>query len=265
MAEQVTVEEQWRRWLMGEDHGWKLERGILRLLPHEPRCKVCNAPFKGAGGALMRLTGRRPWTKNPTFCNTCERTLRRFPGGVELPLSLVFADIRGSTTAAERMTAGEFTRILNRFYRTATRTLLRTDAAVIDKFVGDEVIAFYLPLVKEHARIAIEAARDLLRATGHGDADGPWIPVGVGVHTGVAYVGMVGDQEGVNDFTALGDTVNVTARLASQAAAGEVLASEAAVASAGIRADGLEARRLELKGRTEPIGVRVIHAGDQFS
>jgi adenylate cyclase len=81
--------------------------------------------------------------------------------------------------------------------------------------------------------------------------------VGAGVHTGTAYVGAVGSQE-VADFTALGDAVNVTARLSSAAAAGEILISEEAYAASGLDLGELETRRLELKGRGVPVDVRVL-------
>jgi len=228
-----TVEEWWRRNLTGHGGSMRLERSLLKLLPHDPRCKLCNAPFRGFGGLVMRLTGRRPWAKNPNICTICERSARKYRGGAEIEVTLLFADVRGSTSVAETMSPLEFSALMNRFYGAATR-VLQTDA-VIDKLVGDEVIGLYLPFVKEGpARRAIEAAQELLVATGHADAVGPWLPVGIGVHTGVAFVGIVGSAETVTDFTALGDAVNVTARLASNAAGGEILVSEAALAAAGI-------------------------------
>jgi adenylate cyclase len=111
----------------------------------------------------------------------------------------------------------------------------------------------------DHAAKAIDAARELLRETGHGSAVGPWIPVGAGVHTGIAFVGSVGDH-GVTDFTALGDTVNTAARLASAAEAGVVLVSSAAASAAGL-AGALEWRHLELRGRTDPVDVVVLRTG----
>src|SRR5436309_2313263 len=78
---------------------------------------------------------------------------------------------------------------------------------------------------------ALQAAEDLLRATGHGDDQGPWAPLGAAVHTGTAFVGIVGSR-GSSDFTALGDPMNLTAHLASQAAVGEILVTEAAMRSA---------------------------------
>jgi adenylate cyclase len=106
----------------------------------------------------------------------------------------------------------------------------------------------------DHARKAIEAAGDLLRATA------TFVPVGAGVHTGVAYVGAVGSDSTVADFTALGDAVNVTARLASLAGAGEALMSEAAYSAWGADLRDLERRELSLKGRDAPLAVRVLRA-----
>ena len=138
--------------------------------------------------------------------------------------------------------------------------MVKTDA-IIDKLVGDEVIGLYLPgwAGSEHAGLAVRAAQGLLRATGHGDPDGPWLPVGVGVHTGIAYVGTVRGTEGtVADFTALGDAVNTTARICSKAGPGEVLISETAYAAAGLNLGDLEQRQLELKGKSEQLNVRVL-------
>ena len=187
---------------------------------------------------------------------------RRYPGGTELEISMLFVDVRNSTRLAEGMRPAEFSRLMNRFYRVATDALIRTDA-YIDKFVGDEVIGLYFPLFagKNHAAAAIEGAGQLLtamRTTGGAAA----LPIGVGVHTGVAYVGTVRGTEGsIQDVTALGDNVNITARLASQAGAGEALVSEAACASAGHPGGDAEQRCLELKGKSVPVNVRVIKSG----
>jgi adenylate cyclase len=176
---------------------------------------------------------------------------------------MLFVDVRGSTTLAEKMDATEFSRLMNRFYEATINVLVQADA-FIDKLVGDEVTALFIPgfAGQEHARRAVEAGQALLRVTGHGEPGGPWVPVGVGVHTGVAWVGSIAGASGASaDFTALGDNVNVAARLASKAGAGEVLASEAACDAAGIETGGLEKRDLELKGKSELVSVRVLHAG----
>jgi adenylate cyclase len=133
--------------------------------------------------------------------------------------------------------------------------------AFIDKLVGDEVTALFIPgyAGKEHAHKAVEAGRALLRATGHGTPKGPWVPVGVGIHSGLAWVGSIAGASGsASDFTALGDNVNIAARLASQAGQGEVLISEATYKKAGMEDIELETRNLELKGKSGPVCVRVL-------
>ena len=84
------------------------------------------------------------------------------------------------------------------------------------------------------------------------------IPVGAGIHTGIAFVGSLGSSETISDFTALGDVVNTTARLASLAAAGELLVSVAAEASSGVDpATHGERRTVEVRGREEALDVYV--------
>lgn len=109
------------------------------------------------------------------------------------------------------------------------------------------------------------AGRALLRATGHDEAVGPWLPIGIGVHTGVAFVGAVGavgESLGAT-VTALGDVVNVAARLASAAGAGELLVTEPAIQVANVDADAAERRQLNLKGKTEPVPVVVLGVAKQ--
>jgi len=257
IAEANSSEEFWRIFLSGADPTPHWERRILRLLPSDPRCKQCHAPFRGLGARLLRLTGRGPSRKNPRFCNVCEVTLEKFRGGAEIPMSFLFADIRGSTRLAESMTPAEFSALLNRFYRVANRVLVESDA-LVDKLVGDEVIGFFTPWLTDHPKAAVSAAQRLLAATGHADPQGPWVPVGIGVHTGEAFYGVVGSEDTVTDVTALGDNVNITARLAQLARAGEILVTDAAAAASGVDLGPSEHRTLELKGRTEPVGVHVV-------
>ncbi|HJW20901.1 MAG TPA: adenylate/guanylate cyclase domain-containing protein [Candidatus Limnocylindrales bacterium] len=254
--------ERWRKVLSGEDPGMHRLRGLLRAIPSAPRCKQCNSPFGGIGGPVMRLVGKAPWEKNPNFCGQCFTMLQRQFGGAEIELSMLFADVRGSTSLAERVGTRSFTDLLNRFYRNAAELVIGRDG-LVDKFVGDEVVALFAPgwAGREHARRAIEAADAILVATGHGGGSAPWLPVGAGVHTGVAYVGTVGAAGVVTDFTALGDPVNATARLASSAAAGTILVSDDAATAAGLDVSGLTASALELRGRAEPMPAYVLTAG----
>jgi adenylate cyclase len=173
---------------------------------------------------------------------------------------MLFADVRGSTTLAEKMSPTVFSRLINRFYVVATDVLVRTDA-LVDRLIGDEVIGLFIPgfAGPEHARRAIEAAKALLDATGHRSPEGPWLPVRVGIHTGRAFVGVVGGEAGSpQDFTALGDNVNIAARLASRAGPGEILISDPAYAAAGVDLGDLEHREFELKGKEVTTGVHVL-------
>jgi adenylate cyclase len=251
-------EEMWRGLLLGTDPRYARARAWLKHVPSEPRCKMCAAPFGGVGRPFMRLLHRDPWAKNPLYCTLCFNVLDSHRGGAEIEASFLFADVRGSTTLAEGMSPTEFRRQLNRFYDTASRVLVEHDA-IVDKFVGDEVIGLFIPALAHnaHAERAIAAGRSLLRATGHADPDGPWLPIGIGVHTGVAYIGSVG-QPPVTDLTALGDVVNTTARLASAAAAGEMLVTDEAVAASGIESGALERRDLQLKGKRDRTAIFVV-------
>jgi len=250
-------EEQWRAVLMGEARGhicWSpWMRRISRALPSDPRCKLCDTPF-GPPGNVMRFIGFGPSSLNRRICSGCIHALERHPGGAEVELSLLFADVRGSTALAESTGAGEYSRLMARFYDVAAHAVDRRDG-IVDKFVGDEVVALFLPgfAGPDHAADAIDAARELLRETGH-DTSEPWIPLGAAVHTGVAYVGTVGEDESF-DFTALGDSVNTAARLASSAAAGEILVSETAAAAAHLQTEGLDRRTMSLRGREASVGA----------
>ncbi|MDX1438222.1 MAG: adenylate/guanylate cyclase domain-containing protein, partial [Anaerolineales bacterium] len=193
---------------------------IYRALPSEPRCHICYIPFNGIGGFIAkRFLDVRPSPMNPQFCNTCERFAERFPGGAEVEVTVLFADIRGSTPLAERMGKQEYSDLIHRFYIAGTKPLYR-NYALIEKFIGDGLTAFFPPAFAgpNHARSAIKAGREILQATGHGQGQTPWIPVGVGVNTGTAYIGAVKMEGGRADITLLGDVVNTTARICSQAA-----------------------------------------------
>lgn len=257
MPTEQILEEEWYKMLTEGEPVPRHLYHLYGLLPSDPRCKLCAAPFKGLGGMLMRMIGRDRSKYNPRFCQPCEKF--EHPGGAEVVLTMLFADVRGSTPLAEQMSALEFSRLINRFYTVATHVMIQTDA-LVDRLMGDEAIGLYIPgfAGPEHPRKAVDAAQELLRQTGHRDAKGPWLPVGVGIHTGPAYVGVVGGDQTPMDFTALGDHVNTTARLASEAGAGEILISDATYSAAKLHLGELERRQMELKGKSEPIGVHVL-------
>jgi adenylate cyclase len=235
-------------------------RPFFRALPSDPRCQICHIPFNGVGGFLAkRLLDVKPSQMNPHMCNVCERFAERFLGGVEMEVSILFADIRGSTPLAEKMSTIEYSQLVRRFYNAVTKPLYSNNA-LIEKFIGDGLTAFFVPAFAgpNHARTAIEAGKGVLRATGHGKGQTPWIPVGVGINTGVAYIGSMKMEGGRTDITILGDTVNTAARLCSQAAAGELLVSRDTQLASGLSFDDHELRELSLKGKQESVDAWVV-------
>jgi adenylate cyclase len=232
-------------------------RPLIKLLPKDPRCKVCLYPFKGIGGTLVRtFLGVAPSKMNPQLCNVCERAANHYHGGAEMKVSVLFADVRGSTGLAEHMSPAKFSQLIDHFYQTTTRVLYSKNA-LVEKLIGDEVTGFFVPgfAGKNYARVAIEAGEEILRAVGYGSSTKPWLPVGVGVHYGIAYVGSVTSEGGAANITVLGDTANVGARLTSLAGAGEMMISEAARQAANLDPGDMEMQKLELKGREDPLDV----------
>ena len=232
-------------------------RRVMRMLPHDPRCKFCNTPFQGIGAMIARvLFGKERSAMNPRYCNLCEIASREFPGGAEVPMSMLFIDIRGSTALSERMTPTEFSQLISRFYAAATKVIIEEDG-LVEKLAGDEVAAFWGAgfAGPDFVRRTIDVAQKLLQVM-----ERQKIPVGIGVHSGVAYFGATGTAEGLTDISAKGEEVNMTARLASKAGVGEIIVSEQALEEAGIEGSGLELRTLELKGISAPVIARVMHS-----
>jgi adenylate cyclase len=255
----ASPEEEWRAFLTGVHP--RLNRSVFRFIPSGPRCKQCQAPFGAPGRWIMGRFGFLPWEKNPNICRFCLTKLGRAEGvGAEVELSLMFADVRGSSRLARTMSASDFRHLMSRFYEASTEVLIENDA-LLDKFVGDQVIGLFVPGIAgpEHANRAIAAAQTLLQKTGHRPGEDPWVQLGVAVHTGTAYVGTVFSRGEISQFTALGDSVNVTAHLCSQAGVGEILLTDAAASSAGLSVERLEGRHLSLKGH--PMTARVLTIG----
>jgi len=177
---------------------------------------------------------------------------------------MLFADVRGSTELAEKLAPGEFKQLIQRFYKVTTDELIGHNA-MVNRLMGDQVIGLFVPRFagRSHAKVAMQTAMDILRATGHQDPGGPWVPVGIGVHTGLVYVGAVGTKGGVSEIAVLGNAANLAARLSAQAAPGEVLASEATATRSGLIRELSGSKTLNLKGMSEPVPVRVLRMGPE--
>jgi adenylate cyclase len=251
-----NIHQMWHDWFMTD--AFAVEKRLyryFRILPHDPRCMLCRAPFHGLGGMVVRvLYGRSPSNLNPRFCNVCEDFAKKFPGGAEVEMSMLFADVRGSTTLSEQMTVTEFRELINRFFVESSKIIAR-EYGLLEKLAGDAVAAFWDAgfAGQDYVAKTIRAAQEIQKAM-----EGQKIPVGIGVHSGVAYFGAMGSAEGLVNISAIGDEVNTAARLASKAAAGEIIVSETALEKAHMDGSELESRRLELKGISDQVSVRVL-------
>jgi adenylate cyclase len=245
---------EWHKILVDGHREMVMARRFWRRVPSAPRCKVCSSPFGGVGGRLVGLAGWAPSRKNPNVCSKCCDQMPA--GGAEVDLAVLFADVRGSTGLGEGNRPTEFAALLGRFYAAATEVILRHDG-LIDKLIGDEAMALFIPGVAgpDYRRRALDAAADLLSAVGYGTPAGPWLPLGVGLNAGQAFVGNVGTA--VVDFTALGDAVNVAARLQGSAAEGQLVVSAGLLDGLDERLPGAEHREIDARGRGEPVSALV--------
>ena len=230
-------------------------RRMYGWLPSDPRCRICRVPFGGIG----KVVGIVPSQKNPEFCTDC---IESAPiGSYEREVGILFADIRGFTAWSERRSPAQVADLLTRFYALASRVLTRDDALV--ELVGDQVMALYLPdfasLRSRTSEVMIAAAERLLAEIDRQPPEEA-LPVGVGLHFGVAAVGNVGKGK-TKDFTAVGDAVNTAARLQSSAAAGQIVVSDEIYARATHRCSRATPVSLSLKGKAEPVRAYVLQAG----
>jgi adenylate cyclase len=170
---------------------------------------------------------------------------------------VLFADVRGFTAQFESSNPDEMARLMSRFYASAIHVLAHRDA-IIDKLIGDEVMALFIPGLAGPSYIEkmVDSADEILRGLGYGRRD-PWLPVGIGLDFGRAFVGNVGTDD-VKDFTALGDVVNTAARIQSHARPGQIVLTERAFALVADRYPQASKIDLELKGKSEPVSARII-------
>ena len=225
--------EDWEAYMMfGSQPTNRAIKRVLRSLPAEPRCGMCGAPFSGVGRRLVGPLGYRPSRKNPNICATCVELAP--PGGTTTEAGVLFADVRGFTAISEGKSPQELSTLLRRYYVCAESVLFPD--AIIDKLIGDEVMALYIPafihqcmVPDDETRTSIANgmlahARALFETVGYGSAEGPFVEIGIGLDFGEVFIGNIGDGA-VHDFTAVGDVVNTASRLQGQARGGEVMVS----------------------------------------
>lgn len=260
-AEDPARTEEWRKILTGVDPGMLRLRRLWGAVPSPPRCKFCNSPFRGPGRILTSILMHGQSNQNPLFCNACFSDLGKHPGGAEVEISVLFADIRGSTGLAEQTSAAGFRRLIQDFYH-LTGDAVDHDGGIVDKYLGDGVMALFIPAIagENHAARAVAAGLGILAGARRPRLVEGGIRVGVGVNTGLAFVGSVGSGDRL-DFSALGDTVNVAARLGSVAGPGELVVSAIAWGLAAIDRSGAERRTIPIPGRNAGLDVVIVREG----
>ena len=255
-GEELRPEDWAILWEMDHSPSARAIQRVWRSLPSSPRCGMCGAPFAGVGRWIVKPLGYKPSRKNPHICATCVELSP--PGGATMQAGIFFADVRGFTASSEHADPRAVSEVLRRFYGCAEDVLF--PEAIIDKLIGDEVMAIYVePMLPgvDIPTLMVDHAHRLLDAVGYSSDGGPFVEVGIGLDYGEAFVGNIGDRS-VFDFTAVGDVVNTAARLQGEALAGQIVVSDRVAAGM----DAVEGQRvsLELKGKSEPqVAYRIAH------
>jgi len=203
----------------------------------------------------MRVLGWGPSRKNP---NLCARCCERLPaGGAEIDAAVFFADVRNYTGFAEKLAPAQLVIAMQRFYQVAIETVIHHDG-LVDKLLGDSVMALFVrgAAGADYRLKALRATADLMRRMNDAASASP-LTIGIGIHAGPAFVGNLGDGR-IVDLTAIGDTVNVAARLQGAAAPGEILITEELSTLAAREFGNLESRIVTLKGKEQPLAVLVF-------
>jgi adenylate cyclase len=191
-----------------------------------------------------------------------ERVVRREQnmalGGEKRQISVLFADVVGFTPLSEKLSPEDSVAILNHLFTVLTEIVFRHQGTV-DKFIGDCLMAFFgAPTAQEdHAAKAVAAAEDMIRWLEIGNASwkkryGITIQLAIGVNTGDAVVGNVGSETRM-EYTAIGDVVNVAARLESVARPQQILISKETMLAAGDQFEFLPMGEKSLVGREKMV------------
>jgi adenylate cyclase len=180
-------------------------------------------------------------------------------GGEQREISVLFSDIRGFTNMSEKLEPSQVVGILNQYLDGMTKVVFK-HGGTLDKFTGDGMMVFFNApsLQDDHAQRAVRAAVEMqeqARRTSKARGDSEWaVEYGIGITTGEAVVGNIGSADR-HDYTAIGDTVNLAARLEGQAGRGQILIGERTYQQAQ---DIIEARPLKpikVKGKEETVVV----------
>ncbi len=182
------------------------------------------------------------------------------PGGERRAITVLFADIRGFSTIAERMSPDAIAHLLTEYFSEMVDVIFEHGGA-LDKFIGDAVMALWgTPFARESdprraldAAVAMQRAVEALNARWTA-AGRPAIGIGIGINRGEVFVGNIGSLRRL-EYTVIGDAVNVAQRLSGAAAAGDILMSEAFLDAVGRRQPVDHLGGSELRGKSRAVEV----------
>lgn len=225
-------------------------------------------PISGPLAMPFRMVGITRSKMNPEICTICERAFQRVQKRrhVSQTATILFADIRGYTSLSARMDPVVLSETVSAFQDRCAESVWAHDG-IVNKQMGDGLMAiFNFPIkLERHAEAAVLAGFEIQRrcraaldalAQRIGDLPADALGVGVGIHTGQVEIGQFSTAR--SDFTAIGGTVNLAARLEGQAAPGEILLSPETAALAPALAADAPTRSLALKGIDQPVLAQVL-------
>ena len=235
------------------------------MRPHEHAelagaCVICSTPLAGALSLGFRIAGIGRSSRNPNLCSRCNTHAEE---GRVVELTVLFADISSFTEMTHELGPERTHEVVDAFLQMATRALVDHDA-FIDKYVGDAVMAFFnAPIHRaDHAACAVEAAEAILAGLpALSERFGRALNISVGIASGWARVGRLGSQDG-RDYTAIGDVVNLAARLQGAARAGEILVDRAGYDAVAERYPNVAEELFSPKGFGEPMAGYRLNAAE---
>jgi class 3 adenylate cyclase len=223
------------------------------------QCGICGTVLAGPLRHLFHLVGIKRSPRNPNICNRCGAHVQE---GRLVEVTVLFADLSSFTELTQELGAERTHEIVDAFLRTASAAITKF-GGFIDKYIGDAAMALFNVPVKleDHPRRAVAAALELqsnmaaLRERFQMD-----LKTAAGIASGWARVGRVGSSDN-KDFTAIGDVVNLAARLEGKTNPGEVLVSRETYDKVAADFPDVAPEQLALKGFKEAVPAYRLHGG----
>jgi len=227
-------------------------------LSHQKFCGECGTKFAPASLVQPRFAD---WNYTPRYLAEQILRTRSALEGERKQVTVLFCDIADSTPLANQIGPDNMHKVLNAFFEAAAAEVHRFEGTV-NQFLGDGFMALFgAPLSHEdHARRAVLSALSIRTVIGRDarlEALGVSLKTRIGLHTGVVVVGRIGDNLRM-DYTAIGDTTNVAARIQALAEPNKILASESVVRSTAAFVQSMSIGLRALKGKLDPVALHEI-------